>query len=589
MAGEVQLAPCEANRAPDFDPISLEIMWSRLISIANQAAASLLRTSFSTVVAATQDFRYMLTDARGDSIAQSEAGEPMFVTTFPELIKEILKVYPPPDLEPGDVIVCNDPWLAAGHYPDIHVATPVFHNRRLVAFSGSVIHISDIGGRFGPHDATEVYEEGLCLPIMKLYKRGVPTQEIFGILEANVRAPDMGIGDIRAMVTGNEVGARLLVEFMREYGLEDLSALSEAVQSRVEKAMRDAIRAIPDGVWEHESWVDGFGDEDIRIKTRITIQGDHLTIDYTGSSPQTMKASVNCVLHCTHSQTLFPLKAILAPHVPANEGAIRPITIIAPEGSIMNPTRPAPVDVRAMVTHLLPDHIMTSLSRIIPEKVTADMGTRWMLLADRNPKQGKRVITSFFQAGAMGAAHHKDGPSGKFFPIKAYHTPVELFERETRLLVHRKNLRVHAGGAGRFRGGCGQDIIIENLDDTRVDFTFYRPRVRNAAQGLLGGKGGLGGAITINGEPLRKGVLSLEKGDRTEMLTPSGGGFGDPLTRDLQRVVDDVIDGYISLDQAREDCGVVLDRRTFAVDWEATEKWRTLNVPRSAFNVYRQT
>src|SRR5215210_2125737 len=251
-------------------------MWSRLISIANQAAVSILRTSFSTIVAATQDFRYMLTDATGDSIAQSELGEPMFVTTFPEFIKEVLKVFPPERLELGDIVVSNDPWLAAGHYPDIHVATPVFHRDRLVAFSGSVIHISDIGGRFGPHDATEVFEEGLCLPIMKLYKRGVPTEEIFQILAANVRAPDMALGDIRAMVTGNEVGARLLTEFMQEYDLADLAAISAEVQARVEQAMRDAIRAVPDCELAYETWVDGFQD-DIHLVTRITIRGDQLT------------------------------------------------------------------------------------------------------------------------------------------------------------------------------------------------------------------------------------------------------------------------------------------------------------------------
>ncbi|MBI3977156.1 MAG: hydantoinase B/oxoprolinase family protein [Chloroflexi bacterium] len=559
--------------ARELDPISLEIMWSRLISIANQAAISLLRTSFSTVVAATMDFQYMLTGANGDSIVQSDLGEPVFATTFPACIKDVLKVMPLESIEPGDVIVTNDPWLAAGHLPDIHVATPVFHRGRLIAFSGSVIHLSDIGGRFGPHDATEVFEEGLCLPVMKLYKRGAPTDEIFQILAANVRAPDMQIGDVRAMVTGNEVGARLLREFMEEYDLDDLSDISAAIQACVETAMRDAIRTLPDGVYDHETWVDGF-QEDIHIKSRITVDRDELTVDYTGSSPQSMKSSVNSVLHCTRSQTLVPLNALLAPQIPTNEGAIRPVTIVAPEGSIVNPTRPAPVDVRAMVIHLLPDHIMGSLSRVIPNKVTAEMGTRWMLLADRAPKNGKRVLTGFFQAGAMGAAHHRDGPSGKFFPIRAKHLPVELFELQTKLLVARKSLRVGSGGAGHFRGGLGQDILVENPDETRVDFTFYRPRMRNPAQGLFGGEAGQPGIVYHNGEPPRKGVLSLEQGDVAVMLTPAGGGFGDPLTRDVDRVLADVIDGYVTVEQAREDYGVVVDPSTHAVDWEQTRTLR---------------
>ncbi|MBI3976960.1 MAG: hydantoinase B/oxoprolinase family protein [Chloroflexi bacterium] len=547
-----------------FDPISLEIIWSRLISIANQAAATLLRTSFSTIVHTSRDFRFVLTDARGESFAQSDEGVPMFVTTFPAGMKEILKVFPSERIEPGDVIIVNDPWLSSGHYPDIHLATPVFHRGRLVGFSGSVVHISDIGGRFGPHDATEVFEEGLCLPIMKLYKRGVPTDEIFQILAANVRAPDMQIGDVRAMVAGNEVGARLLVELMEEYGLDDLTDISRVIQARVEQVMRDAIRAIPDGAYDHETWVDGF-QEDIRITSRITVKGDELTVDYTGSSPQTMTASVNCVLYCTEASTLFPLEAVLAPHVPTNEGVIRPISIIAPEGSILNATRPAPVDVRTMITHLLPDHIMGALARVIPDKVTAEMGTRWMLLADRAPKDGKRVLTSFFQAGGLGAAHHRDGASGRLFPITACHTPVELFEQQTRLLVSKKSLRAGSGGPGRFRGGCGQEIVIENLDETRVDFTFYRPRVRNPAQGIFGGRAGEPGAILHNGQPLRKGVLSLEQGDVAVLLTPAGGGFGDPQTRDLARVLADVADGYVGVEQARDQYGVVVDPATLKV------------------------
>jgi N-methylhydantoinase B len=227
-----------------------------------------------------------------------------------------------------------------------------------------------------------------------------------------------------------------------------------------------------------------------------------------------------------------------------------------------------------MITHLLPDHIMDSLSRVIPHKITANMGTRWMLLADRAPKQGNRVLTSFFQAGGMGAAPTKDGSSAKLFPIKAHQTPVELFERQTRLLVTRRSLRVDSGGPGRFRGGLSQDIEIQNHDDTRVDFTFYRPRVRHPAEGLFGGHGGAAGRINHNGEPLRTGVLRVEPGDEAQLLTPGGGGFGDPRERDPAAVLADVVDGYVSVEQARKAYGIVVDPDTLAIDEAATAQLR---------------
>lgn len=544
-----------------WDSIALEIMWQRLLSCADQAAATLLRTSFSTVVAASHDFRYAITDSHGNSLAQSYYGEVMFVTSFPDCVKNIVAAIGPDEIRPGDVYLTNDPWLAAGHLPDIHVATPVFFNGRLVGFSGSVIHISDIGGRFGAHDATEVFEEGLCFPVVRLYDQGKLNGDILAILRANVRVPELAEGDVRAQVAANAVGARLLVEFLEEYELPDLERLSATLQSRVEAAMRAQIAELPDGSFEYETYAEtGIATEDVLIRSTITISGDEIVVDYAGSSPQTQESGVNCVLNCTRSLTLFPLHAALLPDIPSNEGMTRPIHVIAPVGSVMNAQRPVPVDVRAMVTHLLPDHVMGSLAPIIRDRVTAGSGIRWMLLADRLRADGSsRTISSFFQAGGMGGSGRRDGPNGRFFPIRARHTAVERFELDTGLTIERKGLRQDSGGPGCHRGGCGQVITLANPGPDTVRFSFYRPQTRHGARGYFGGHDGKPGNITLNGEALAEGVLTLLPGEWANLETPGGGGFGNPAERDIAAVIDDVRQGYISSSEAAKIYGEALE------------------------------
>lgn len=531
-----------------WDPISLEIMWQRLLSCADQAAATLLRTSFSTVVAASHDFRYAITDSNGNSLAQSYYGEVMFVTSFPDCVKNMIAAIGRDDIRPGDVYLTNDPWLAAGHLPDIHVATPVFHAGRLVAFSGSVIHISDIGGRFGAHDATEVFEEGVCFPVVRLYDQGRLNRDILAILRANVRVPELAEGDVLAQVAANAVGARLIGEFLAEYELGDLEELSSTLRRRVEAAMRGRIAELPDGSYEYETRAEtGIATEDMVIRSTITVAGDEMAVDYTGSSPQTREVGVNCVLNCTRSLTLFPLHAALLPEVPSNEGMTEPIHITAPVGSVMNAQRPAPVDVRAMITHLLPDHVMGSLAEILRDRVTAGSGIRWMLLADRVRADGSsRTISSFFQAGGMGASGRRDGPNARFFPIRARHTAVERFELDTGLTVERKALRADSGGPGGHRGGCGQDIVLRNPGPDTVRFSFYRPQTRHGARGYFGGHDGEPGRITVNGEELAEGVLTLVPGGWANLQTPGGGGFGRPADRDAGDVSEDVRQGYVS-------------------------------------------
>jgi N-methylhydantoinase B len=566
-----------------WDPVTLEIMWQRLLACANQASVTILRTSFSTVVASSHDFRQMLTDANGDSLAQSYLGEVMFSSTFPDCVKRIIDEIGRDNMRPGDVYMTNDPWIGAGHLPDIHVATPVFFNGQLVAFSGSVIHISDIGGRFGPHDASEVFEEGICFPIVKLCDQGELNRDMLRILRANVRAPELAEGDVLAQIAGNQVGANLLCAFLEEYELNDVVELSQTVQERVEAAMRTKILELPDGEYVNRTIAEiGAGTDEIEMHTRMTVDGDRILVDYSESSPQTQVAGVNCVFNCTRSMTLFPLHALLLPDVPSNEGLSRPIEIIAPPGSIMNAQPPAPVDIRAMITHLLPDHVMGCVAHLLPDRVTAPAGLRWMMLADRvQSSTGKRSITSFFQAGALGASIRRDGPNAKFYPIKAYHTPVERFELDTGLVVEEKALRDDRGGAGRMRGGLGQRLVLRNPSEDTVSFTFYRPQLRHPPRGYDGGMPGTVGRVTINGGPLADGVMRLAPGDEAVLETPCGAGFGPPHERDPERVSEDVRQGYVAAESAREIYGVALDNDG-SVDVDATAALRDRAVPEVA-------
>lgn len=546
------------TQAVAWDPITLEVMWQRLLSCASQASVTILRTAFSSVVTTSHDFRYVLTDGDGNSLAQSHLGEVMFVTTFPDCVKQIIAQIGRDQIRPGDVFLTNDPWIAAGHLPDMHVATPVFKDGKLVAFSGSVIHLSDIGGRFGAHDATEVYEEGLCFPPVRLYDGGELNEEILQILRANVRAWELAQGDIMAQVAGNQLGANLLCEFLDEYDLDDTRVLSEALQSRVEAAMRAQIETLPDGEYHRRTPVEtGIAGEELEIQSVITVAGDRMLVDYSGSSPQTDKAGVNCVLNCTRSLTLYPLQALFLSDVPTNEGAARPIEITAPEGTIMNALRPAPVDVRAMITHLLPDHVMGTLAQIIPERVSAASGIRWLLLADRAASAGRgRMITSFFQAGGIGASAGRDGPNAKFWPIKSYHTPVERFEVESGLLVEEKALRQDSGGAGRFRGGLGQRIVVSNPSSDVVNFTFYRPQMEHPAEGSFDGRPGMAGGAELDGEPVTSAVLTVAPGQRAVLETPGGGGFGPPSERSSADILEDVRQEYISRAHAEAEYGL---------------------------------
>jgi N-methylhydantoinase B len=352
-----------------LNPIILEVMWNRLLSVANEQQVALMRTAFSTIVRESQDLACGAFDTRGQMIAQSLTGTPGHINPMATGAKHFLTAYPPETLKPGDVLVTNDPWLTAGQVNDFTVLTPVFRGERLVGYFANCCHSPDIGGRVLSAEAREVYEEGLRVPIMKLFDQGRPNEELLKIVRANVRTPAETVGDLYAQTACNDVGARSLLQMMDEFGLETIDPLANEIIARSERAMRDGIRQLPNGIYTHEVWSDGF-EEPIRICVTVTIEDEDIYIDFAGSSPQSSRG-INVVMNYTHGYASFAMKAAVSPEVPHNEGAFRPVHVTAPEGSILNCLEPAAVASRHLIGHFLPSAIFGALAPALPSKLMA--------------------------------------------------------------------------------------------------------------------------------------------------------------------------------------------------------------------------
>ncbi|HXH82877.1 MAG TPA: hydantoinase B/oxoprolinase family protein, partial [Candidatus Tectomicrobia bacterium] len=441
----------------DWDPVTLEICWNRLIGVVNEQAAALQRTSFTSIVREAGDLSAGVFDARGRMVAQAVTGTPGHINSMALALRHVLAAWPVERLVPGDVLITNDPWKTSGHLNDVTIVSPIFRGDRCVAFFASTCHTADIGGHVLSAEAREVYEEGLQIPILKLYEAGRPNETLIAIIRENVRLPEMVLGDFHAQMAGGAVGGERLLEFMSEFGLERLEPLADEIIARTERAMRDAIRALPPGVYEHAITSDGF-EEPITIRVRIEVRGDEMWIDYGGSSPASLRG-VNVVMNYTEAYTTYGVKVIVSPDVPNNDGAFRPLHISAPRGSILNVERPAPVAARHVIGHFLPHVVAGALGQAVPERVMAEGSANiWGVQVAGKDLEGRPFTYIFFASGGTGARATKDGLSATAFPSGVLGTPVEVIEDGSPLLVERKALRDGSGGAGRQRGGLGQTI-----------------------------------------------------------------------------------------------------------------------------------
>lgn len=573
--------------ARTLDPISVEILWSRLINIVDEAAATLVRTSFSGIVRDSHDYACVLFDGSGRLLAQSTQTTPGLIGSIPETIRNILKLHPREWFAPGDVVITNDPWLGTGHLPDITLASPIFQGAALVGFAGCVVHHTDIGGRMATGESRDVFEEGLQIPVSKFCKGGVLDEDIAGFIRSNVRVPEKVMGDLRAQLAALHVMTGRVLEMLAEEGFADLGGIAEAIISRTESALRRAIAELPDGTWSAEVTVDPFPAPDggpgetIRLKGCVTIHGDHVRVDFDGTSAQVSKA-VNCCLNFTRSHTAFAVRAAISPGLPNNEGAMRPIAVEAPEGSVLNCRRPAPVYGRTEVGHYCAEVVFLALAPVVAERVVAGCGGNplWGVYLYGFAREGKPFLLNMFFHGGMGAASWRDGYSCRAFPANLSSVPVEVMENTAPIICERRRMTLDSGGAGEHRGGLGQELVLKVLEGSRAPHgalvaSLKGGRFSSRTPGLAGGGAAGPSRLLLNGKPTasRQQIL-LKPGDVLACYPNGGGGFGDPLARAPEKVEEDVRNGLVSVGGARALYGVVIDGATMRVDRGATQALR---------------
>ena len=385
-----------------MDPVTLDICWSRLVGVVNEQAAALMRTSFTSIVREAGDLSAGVFDRRGFMVAQAVTGTPGHINSMALAMKHFLAACPVETIVPGDVLITNDPWKTSGHLNDVTICTPVFRGADCVAFFASTCHSADIGGHVLSAEAREVYEEGLFIPIMKLYEAGRLNRALDALIRANTRVPDLVMGDFHAQIAGGAVGGERLIEFMDEFGFERLEPLADEIIERTERAMRDAIRRLRPGAYEYAITSDGFG-EPITIACRAEVRGDELLVDYTGSSPESRRG-INVVMNYTEAYTTYGVKVIVSPEVPNNEGAFRPIRISAPAGSILNARHPAPVAARHVIGHFLPHAVAGALKQALPERVMAEGSANiWGIQVAGKDMERRPFTYVFFTSGGTGA------------------------------------------------------------------------------------------------------------------------------------------------------------------------------------------
>lgn len=558
-----------------LDPIRVEVLWNRLIGIVEEQAMVLIRTAFTNIISDAGDLSAGIFDTRGNMIAQAVTGTPGHINSMAIGQRHFLAAYPPESLQPGDVLISNDSHQFSGHLNDFTVSTPIYRGEQLVAYFASTCHALDIGGRgFGP-EGRDAFEEGLYVPISKYYIAGEPNEELINLLRANVRTPDEVLGDLHAQVAANNVGGQRLLETMQEFGLETLEVIADDIIARSERAMRQAIRELPNGEYRNSLTCDGW-DEPITIQAKVIVADDELEVDFTGSSSE-VPYGVNVVLNYTIAYTTYALKAAICPEVPNNEGSFRPVRIQAPEGSILNCSRLAPVAARHVVGHFAPECVLGALYQVLPERALAEgANTIWNIQAAGHWPSGAPFQFVAMMAGGMGARASKDGLSAAIFPSGIRGTPVEIVESAAPLMITRKELRCDSGGPGLYRGGLGQEVHLRARSEAPLMFTAMFDRTKFPARGLHGGGPGAAGEVRLDdGTVLAAKGKHMIPAARTLILRlPGGGGYGPSQARSPEQVLQDVRDGFVSHTQAEAAYGVVIDQQTGTVDAEATAACR---------------
>jgi N-methylhydantoinase B len=564
------------------DPITFAVVKSALDAIVDEMAYTVIRTARSEIIKDVMDYSAALCDARGRMIAQAKTIA-QHLGAVPDAMQSVLAQFTG-DLHPGDVVIMNDPYEGGMHLPDVFMFMPVFDGGALEAFAVVIGHQTDMGGRVpgsNASDSTEIYQEGLRLPAVKFYERGVRSHAVARIIEKNVRVPDRVLGDLGAQYAACKVGARELLKLLRRHGAATTHAYQDALLDYAERLTRAEIRRWPKGRFTFTDHLDddGFSDAPIPLTVTITVHDDHLTCDYTGSSPQ-VKGALNSTLSFTKSCTYLSVRSILRQDVPNNAGVFRAIDVVAPEGTILNPRLPGACAARALTGYRLLDVMLGALAQIVPDRVPAagEGGNTVLSMGGLTPARKPFVIVDMI-CGAWGGRPDKDGVDAITNPSQNMsNTPVEVLESQHPIRIDEYSLIADSGGPGRYRGGLGlrRQYTLLNPEAT---LQLRSDRMKFLPYGLGGGKPALptrnvlirGG--TEQAMPAKFAVV-LREGDTIRHEQPGGGGFGDPFERDPEAVAHDVRNEKVSIEHARQEHGVVIDSHTLKVDVDATRAAR---------------
>ena len=548
--------------ASQLDPVTLEILWRRLVSIVDEADAAVVRTAFSSLLRDAHDYTCIFTDRRGRELAQGTLATPGQSGAMALGIKKIVQGLPAGSFKPGDVFITNDPWALAGHLNDVCVLSPIFHADRLVAFTACILHHADIGGRVAS-DNHDVFEEGLFIPLVKLYDGGLLNQSVLDMIRANVRTPEQVNGDIRSQIAANHVCAEQIRCMLDDYRLDGLDELADEIIGRSEQSLRASIARVPAGVYSSEGTIEQMeGQPDILIKCAVQVDGSDIIVDLSGSSPQ-VEWGGNVVYNFTFAYVHMAVKSIFDPDVPNNDGAAAPIRLIAPEGTVVNCRFPAAVAARMQIGHLMTEIIYRALAEALPDRVIAGSGgtpaTMQVFYGQR--ASGEPFHAVLIRGGGLGAGANRDGEGCFAFPANGANTPVEILESDTPLIVRQRALLPDSGGPGRQRGALGRREEFWVPDDDSapcgtVNLAIQSGRFRLAPAGLFGGRPGGRAQFRVNGVPGNPyGLTRLRPGDTVLMDAAGGGGYGEPRERDPEALARDVAGGRVSLARASADYG----------------------------------
>jgi N-methylhydantoinase B len=535
--------------------IHMQVMWNRLISVVEEQAQTLIRTAFSTSVREAGDLSAGVFDLEGRMLAQAITGTPGHVNAMAESVAHFIRDIGPENIFEGDVYITNDPWKGTGHLHDITVVTPSFHHGSLVGYFASTAHVVDVGGRGFGADAREVYEEGIFLPIMKFFERGELNRTLIHIVRNNVRESDKVVGDFHALAACNEIGHRRLIDMLTEFNLADLSMIGGFILKHSREATLERLKNLPHGSWSYSLDLDGY-DEPVHLQAKLTIGPEGVLVDFDGTSAMS-KFGINVPLVYAKAYACYGIKCVVAPEIPNNAASLAPFDVVAPEDCILNAKRPAPVAVRHVLGHFVPDLVLGALHQALPGQVPAEGASAlWNLHMSVRPVcdqiGGKGAEILMFNSGGSGARVALDGLNATAFPSGVHTMPIEATENVGPVIVWRKELREGSGGAGAQRGGLGQMIEIEAAEGYSFRFSAMFDRLNHPARGRDGGMDGAAGSVALDdGTVLRgKGLQFVPEGRRLVLSLPGGGGFGDPGNRAAASVEHDLKHGYITREQA---------------------------------------